>query len=440
MSHERQPLPRAGLSREAIAHLEVGHTTVAPATVRVLLIVFLSALILVPLVEWAGARALRAEGVDGAWSHLAALPGELARHLAAPRVSTDAGLWRRTFAANRVLLAAMSAFDSALEDESSIGRTLRPPAQILMTGWLGAGNERVYPGQGGWLFYRPDVDYVAGPGFLEPAEHARRAASTSEWAEPPQPDPRRAILRFARDLEGRGISLIVVPTPLKPGVHPEHLSRRYADRNGVLQNPSYPAFVDDLRRGGVLVFDPSAALAGNVGPHYLATDTHWRPETMELAAESLASVITALGRLPPAENPKYRVERVEVANRGDTARMLDLPAGSSMFPPERVWLRRVLHQDGSPWRPSRQADVLVLGDSFSNVYTLESMGWGTAAGFVEHLSLALGRPVDRLVQNDQGAFATRALLSADPDRLEGKRLVVYQFAARELAFGNWKEF
>ena len=80
----------------------------------------------------------------------------------------------------------------------------------------------------------------------------------------------------------------------------------------------------------------------------------------------------------------------------------------------------------------------MLGDSFSNIYALESMGWGTSAGFVEQLSHALRRPIDRLVQNDEGAFATRAMLRRDPGRLEGKRVVVYQFAARELAFGDWK--
>ena len=80
----------------------------------------------------------------------------------------------------------------------------------------------------------------------------------------------------------------------------------------------------------------------------------------------------------------------------------------------------------------------MLGDSFSNIYALESMGWGTSAGFVEQLSYTLRRPVDRLVQNDEGAFATRVLLRNDLDRLNGKRVVVYQFAARELTFGDWK--
>jgi alginate O-acetyltransferase complex protein AlgJ len=53
----------------------------------------------------------------------------------------------------------------------------------------------------------------------------------------------------------------------------------------------------------------------------------------------------------------------------------------------------------------------------------------------------LQRPLDRIVQNDQGAFATRELLHrAGSARLAGKRLVIYQFAARELMFGDWKMF
>jgi len=118
--------------------------------------------------------------------------------------------------------------------------------------------------------------------------------------------------------------------------------------------------------------------------------------------------------------------------------MLDLPEGASLFPTETVWVRRVLSPDGTPWRSAREADVLLLGDSFTNIYSLESMGWGPSAGLAEQVSYVLGRPVDRLVQNDAGAFATRAMLQREPDRLTGKRVVIYQFAARELSFGDWR--
>ena len=169
-----------------------------------------------------------------------------------------------------------------------------------------------------------------------------------------------------------------MPTPLKPGVHPEMLARRYRDATEVLHNPSYRVLVEDLRRAGVLVFDPSPALAAarRSGPQYLTTDTHWRPEAMEGIAELVAGFITTHANLPAAGDPGYRTERVEVHNTGDTARMLDLPSDATLFPPEGVWLRRVLQPDGSPWRGSREADVLVLGDSFTNIYALESLDGG----------------------------------------------------------------
>ena len=70
------------------------------------------------------------------------------------------------------------------------------------------------------------------------------------------------------------------------------------------------------------------------------------------------------------------------------------------------------------------------------------MGWGEGGGFIEQLSYVLQRPLDRITRNDDGAYATREMLAGElakgRDRLAGKRLVIYQFAIRELAVGNWK--
>jgi alginate O-acetyltransferase complex protein AlgJ len=343
--------------------------------------------------------------------------------------------------ANRRLLARLGAFEAALEDQSAIGRALRPPTQRVLSGWLGAGNERVYVGRDGWLFYRPDVEYVTGRGFLDGDVRARRVAAASEYEVPPQPDPRPAILRFKRDLEARGIALVIVPTPVKPAVHPERLARGLTNDGRPLQNASYPALVDELRREGVLVFDPADAIArarSAEAPAYLATDTHWRPETMQRVAEALAAFVQEQTALPALAPAGYAAERREARQTGDTAAMLDLPEGQSLYPPERVALRFIVDRDGNPWRSSRDADVLLLGDSFTNIYSLATMGWGEAAGLGEQLSFAWQRPVDRIIQNDQGAHATRALLAREPDRLAGTRVVIWQFAARELAFGDWE--
>jgi SGNH hydrolase-like domain, acetyltransferase AlgX len=425
MKTTEEPLPPGGPSREAIAMAEIGHTNVRPGTARVLIGLFVAAVVLVPLAEW-GAVAARMRDV---------MADRRARLVAAPPV---AGAWPQLLWKNRIVLEGLTEFERVLEDESLIGRTLRPRAQTLMTRWLSVGNERVYVGRDGWLFYRPDVEYVTGTPFLDPEQFERRARAAPEWTAPPAADPRPAIVRFKQDLEARGITLVVMPTPVKPGVHPEKLARRLAGAPGVLHNASFREFVDGLRAAGIRIFDPSEGLAAArlSAPQYLATDSHWTPESMEMVAAAAAALLSA--DLPPVPDPGYRVDRADVRGVGDTAKMLDLPEGSVLLQPETVWLRRVVQSDGSPWRATRGADVLLLGDSFSNIYSLESMGWGTSAGFAEHLSLALRRPVDRLVQNDEGAFATRAMLQREPERLRSTRVVIYQFAVRELAQGDWK--
>jgi len=435
-----EPFMTGALSREEVARRDLERTGGLPATLRAIVGCFSLLIGIVPAVELLAARTRSANEGGSAWSHLMQVATDIQVQPSAPVPAADPGsMWQRLLSANRIVLAGFDRFERTLEDESLIGRALRPRAQTLMTGWLGAGNERVYPGREGWLFYRQDVEYITRPGFLDPREIARRIAGAPEWTNPPQPDPRPAIAQMKRDLDARGITLIVMPTPLKPVVHPEMLVQRYASLNLTLHNPSYDALVADLRRDGVLVFDPSDTLAAgrHSGPQYLATDTHWRPEAMEAVAASLAGLMTTRAPVPDGADPGYQVERLEVRSIGDTARMLDLPDDSTLFPPEAVWLRRILQPDRSLWRPSRDASVLLLGDSFSNIYTLESMGWGTSAGFAEQLSYSLGMTIDRLLQNDQGAFATRALLQREPERLNGKRVVIYQFAARELIDGDW---
>ena len=76
-------------------------------------------------------------------------------------------------------------------------------------------------------------------------------------------------------------------------------------------------------------------------PQYLETDTHWRPEAMEEVAEFLARFLASDVDLPAVADPGYRVDRREVRNAGDTARMLDLPEDADACPPETVWLRRI---------------------------------------------------------------------------------------------------
>ena len=315
------------------------------------------------------------------------------------------------------------------------------------------GNEQVYLGREGWLYHRPGVDYVIGRGFLDGDVLARRRLARDACDGSPQPDPVAPIADFADALAARGIRLVALPTPVKPVVDPERFARR-AGAAPPVQNPSFAPFVRALEARGVEVFDPTALLLAP--DSYLATDTHWRPEAVERVAAALAERLEATGALAGPRSADFGRAAARAHHYGDLVLLLNLPPDQTLYAPEEVALRPVL-EHGAPWRPTRGAEVLLLGDSFSNVYSdaaafrSERLGpdfsWGEGAGLAEQLSFALGRPVDRIVRNAGGAYATRVDLArevareaeAGRDPLAGVRVVVWQFAVRELAQGDWRE-
>jgi hypothetical protein len=288
------------------------------------------------------------------------------------------------------------------------------------------------------VFFEPDIAHVTGPGFLAPAQLLKRSRANHA----PQPDPVLGIVHFRDELARRHIELVVVPTPVKPTVHPEKLSAR-APAGTPVSNASYAMFTDRLREAGVRVWDPTALLTGADGAEtYLKTDTHWRPEDMQRVAEALAADLIRDGLVTARGSTAYTRQTEAVEHYGDIRIMLGLPESVTRFPMETVDIERVLEPDGTPWRSRAGGEVLLLGDSFTNIFAFEEMKWGVAAGFAEHLSYALSMPVERISQNDKGSYATRETLAIalarGEDRLDGKKVVVWQFAARELSQGDWK--
>lgn len=365
----RAPAPVPYLHREVQAREELGHTAVSPWLAALLTGVFLGLIAAVPLLQ---------------------------PNPAAPFAE---------FAADRPLLDSMIRFEDRLEEESWVQQDLLPPVQLFLTGVLGTGNEQVVPGRDGWLFYRPAVDSLTGPGFQE--------------------DARSALLDLHRHLSDRGIRMVVLPVPVKAAVHPDKLTSRPV--RPPVRNAAWDGFVGFLEREEIAVLDLAPAR-----PQFLATDTHWTPDGMELAAKALADWIRAS---VPLEGPEtvWRREERQVEGLGDLARMLELPPGQRLFPPQRVTVRVV-----PDWRPDPSAEVLILGDSYTNVYSRPDLGWGAGAGLAEQLAFHLQRPVDRIAMNAGGAWASRQALARELNRLAGKKVVVVQFSARELAFGDWR--
>jgi len=334
--------------------------------------------------------------------------------------------------------------EKGIEDASYAKAWVQPRVQLLLTRLGRVGNKLAVVGHRGWLYYTPGVLHVGGPGFLQPAVvHGREREAIDAGQEPLHADPRPAILAFQRALAQRGIRLVLLPMPDKAALEPAQLHGRHG-HEAPAQNVDYERFLNELRGAGVAVLDARASVpAQRTAPLYLAQDTHFAPDFMERIARDLGQLVTGLGVLPElAQKPALQVKAQPASRVGDLVDMLKLPEGQQLFQPQTVLVHQVQDSAGTPWEPDASADVLLLGDSFTNIFTLEGMGWGNASGLAPHLALALGRPLDVIAQNDSGAFATRQALSrelhAGQDRLAGKRVVIWEFAARELSVGDWK--
>jgi hypothetical protein len=340
-------------------------------------------------------------------------------------------------------------YEEDLDNASYFKEAVQPRMQLALTRWGGVGNKKAVVGrQRQWLYFQPGVAMVGGPGFLDPEiQRGRRRAAEDEGTAPPHPDPRPAVIELRRALAARGIELVLFPVPDKVSLQPAELHGRVArDRPApVATNPDYPRFVAEMRAAGVLVFDAlPETIAPGEPPRYLVQDTHWTPAWMEAVAARLAGFVREHVDLGAATPVSYRATPAPVERVGDVVDMLKLPEGQRFFPPQKVVVRQVRDDKGEPWQPREASEVLLLGDSFTNVFTLGAMGWGEAAGLAPHLAIALGRDIDVIAQNDSGAYATRKLLSealgAGEDRLAGKKVVIWELASRELAVGDWRPF
>lgn len=391
-------------------------TVVSRRVAIVLSVLFCAGLLAVPVADFFnGSWQAPWRAANGAWHNVRQALGK----------SGDSWL-RRTLEANNAALAGMENFETSLEDSSHSFAVVRPATLDLLLRFGAAGSEEAYVGRDGWLFYRPDVD----PLWMSRNTPAEAAAG---------------LARFAAELAARRILLVFVAIPGKATIHPEKIGL------GEFTQPVLPAgwenFSDEVARAWEKVSAPDAPAPVVVDAtgllwqrkqttgqtQFLETDSHWTPVAMEAVAKEIARAARGTDDLPEgtADLPNEKIAGV-----GDTARMLELPEGSVFLRPQFVEVTRL-----PGWSPAASAEVLLLGDSYSNIYSAEDLGWGTEAGLAEQLSRLLGAPVDRLSRNDAGALEARQMLASawakEGTRFEPKKVIVWQLAMRELLAGDW---
>lgn len=341
---------------------------------------------------------------------------------------------------------SLSRLETDLSQTSYAKDYVQPRVQLLLSSTAREGNEKAVIGRAGYMFYKPGITYLASPGFLNADVLGRRERAAHDTGEVLAADPRPAIFELNAALRQRGIQLVLFPVPDKAMLQPRELHGR-VEHNRPTPTPrsrDSGRLFAELKQRGVLVFDPTPTqIAPSDAPRFLVQDTHWTPTFMQQVAAELAAYVKRHAHLSAAPSAvHYSRKPTRIARVGDIVDMLKLSEGQTRFLPQEVGISQVVDASGEPFQPSEEAEVLLLGDSFSNIFSEEFMGWGSAAGLPAQLAMELQRPLDVIAQNDSGAFATRTALALELEggkaRLAGKKVVIWEFASRELAVGNWK--
>jgi len=262
-----------------------------------------------------------------------------------------------------------------------------------------------------------------------------------------------AIISFRDELAKRGIKLLVMPAPNKASIYPEMLAVRAETAAPV--NPTTRAVLAKLKQAGVEIIDlfevygqtrvgfaPPASAArsplttDNRQPttaYYLAQDSHWSPEGMQLAADVVARRLLDSGWVEKGP-VKYETKPVTIKRYGDVLRMIRVPQVERLYEPEQIDCTQVVNtQTGKLYVDDPNSPVLVLGDSFLRIYERDEPGSG---GFIAHLARNLGFGLTSVVNDGGASTLVRQQLARKPTLLKGKKVVIWEFVERDIRFGT----
>jgi SGNH hydrolase-like domain, acetyltransferase AlgX len=320
----------------------------------------------------------------------------------------------------------LHAFEQSLEETSLVVKQLRPRMQYLEWRLLADAGEKAVLGRRGWLFYRPSVRYAVERQSSDPDRD--------------HDDPLAAIRSFRDQLHERGIRLLVVPVPDKESIYPEMLAKRAEDA-GIVVCERTRHMLDQLEQNGIEYVDLFGvfrrAKHSESGPNstrlYLERDTHWSPEGARVAAGDVAQRVLEPGSIDQGDHA-YLERLVVVRRYGDLIEMLRAPQVDRAIEPESLVCRQVVEADsGTLYRDAPESEVLILGDSFLRIYQQDEPG---AAGFLAHLAREIGQPLSAIVNDGGASTLVRQALARRPGLLSNKRLVIWEFAERDIRFGT----
>jgi len=321
-------------------------------------------------------------------------------------------------------------FEKDLEEYSFFEENIRPVYQLVRYFVRRGLGHKALLGREGWYFFHPGVKYLTEPYYKDVAALM-----------PEGGDPIEIISDFSKQMQTRGIQLVVVPIPGKASIYPDKLTS--------LAEPGRPVhahtkrFIEELRKADVEVIDIHEVFLQNRAdadqddqPLYMKTDTHWTGHGVILAARVIAERIKRelwYREMEPSPAERYDRIKVTAERRGDIPKMTKIPLQEKLFSAEMVDAYQVMEkQSRELYQDDAQSPVLLLGDSFSRVFQTDAPG---SAGVVANLAYELQMPIASIVNDGGASTLVRQQLARNPKMLWGKRLIVWEFIERDIRFG-----
>ena len=261
----------------------------------------------------------------------------------------------------------------------------------------------VIKGKGEWFFYRPYVESFK--------KNEINFGAVEE------------IVSMKKILEDKGIKLIVLPVPVKAQIHPEALAQIESSQE------SYNQYMEILKSKDIDSLDLSEIL--NFPGSYLKGDTHWSWKAVDMVAKSISAKID---RELLTHSMTLKEKKNTIVFKGNLSRDYS----------ELEKIKQIIDESGNLYSQSEDAEILLLGDSFFNIFTQDLHSTEFASGLGQRLAFHLQRPVDKIAVNDGGESGSRQILMDELlsgyDRLKNKKYVIWEFNFSEFSKDKWLRF
>jgi hypothetical protein len=271
-----------------------------------------------------------------------------------------------------------------------------------------------------WGFSESEVSAMRGGPFWENPRTA-----------PGDIGPLNGMAHVAAELKRRGIELLVVPLPMKTAIYWEEVADPSA---GEVTRPDYypRTLYDSLEGKGVRVLDLWGYLRrerSSAELLYLRYQRSLSPYGSRLVASAIAQKLRSLISLPrPKSNPFQREETT--FSREPSSLLVDNRSFTEKVLASVVTSRR---PEKLPGTYSAASPILLMGDcSLLDYHSVDTDGLTIRnAGIPDHVAYELRSPVDLLARKGGASTVWRDLLR-EPEKLNGKRAVVWVFSSHAL--------